>query len=248
KFLGQLAAAVILVAFGTRIDFVTNPLGGMIYVGWWGIPLTILWIVALTNSLNFIDGLDGLAAGIAAIACIPLLVIAQQRDATAVVLLTACLLGASLGFLPFNFNPARVFMGDTGAMFLGYMLAAIAVEGALKGATAIALSIPLLTLGLPVFDTACAVIRRGRHGRPIYQADAGHVHHRLLQLGLSHRQAVLVLYGVSGLLGAGALVLWRVPAGAATVGLIVVGGLLALWARRLRIFDDQPAFPEGMEG
>lgn len=241
KLLGQVAAAALLVAGGTRIEFVTNPLGGMVYIGWWGVPLTIFWVTALTNGMNFIDGLDGLTAGISAIAAVPLLVIAGQRGHDDVVLLTVCLLGVALGFLRYNFHPARVFMGDAGAMFLGFMLGAISVEGALKGAATMTLSIPLLTFGLPLFDTVCAVIRRRWNGRPIYEADAGHVHHRLLQLGFSHRRAVVFLYFVSALLGAVALLLQKVPVEMRPYMMLPVIAGLAVGGHRLRIFDDRPA-------
>src|SRR5690606_8084781 len=151
-------------------------------------------------------------------------------------------LGVSRACLFFNFHPARSVMGDTGAMFLGFILGAIAVEGALKGAAAIALNIPLRALGLPVFDTACAIIRRGRNGRPIYEADAGHVHHRLLQRGFSHRGAVVFLYGGSALLGVAALVMHQVPPTGRSMMMALIIGILAVWAQRLRIFDDRPAF------
>src|SRR5690606_11958169 len=154
-------------------------------------------------------------------------------------------LGVSRACLFFNFHPARSVMGDTGAMFLGFILGAIAVEGALKGAAAIALNIPLVALGLPIFDTACAIIRRGRNGRPIYEADAGHIHHRLLQIGFSHRRAVLFLYLVSALFGCAALLLYRASPVVRAPLMIPLLLLLAIWAQRLRIFDDRPSMGEG---
>jgi UDP-GlcNAc:undecaprenyl-phosphate GlcNAc-1-phosphate transferase len=206
KFAGQLAVAVLVVRHGHRIEFVTNPFGGgILYLGLWGYPLTVFWIVAITNMVNFIDGLDGLAAGVSAIACVPLAVVALQMNRPSIALLTFILLGSISGFLPHNFNPARIFMGDTGAMFLGFMLGVIAVDGALKGAATIALTIPILALGVPAFDVLFAVIRRVAAGRPFYEADQGHLHHRLLALGLTQRQAVLTLYVISGLLGLGAV-------------------------------------------
>ena len=242
KLLGQLVAAGVLVHFGTRIQFVTNPFGGMLYLGAWGIPLTILWIVAITNMLNLIDGLDGLAAGIASIAALPLLVIAWQREQFFVAFLTAALIGSTVGFLRYNFNPARVFMGDTGGMLLGFMLGAISVEGALKGATSIALSIPILTLGVPVLDTTCAVLRRFMNGRPISQRDDQHLHHQLLRAGLSQRQAVLLLYSISAALAAVALalVLVRATTAQASAVLVLLGMVLLAWARRLGVLGDWP--------
>ncbi|MGI6081904.1 MAG: MraY family glycosyltransferase [Limnochordia bacterium] len=206
KFVGQVAAAVLVVLYGHRIEFITDPFrGGMLYLGSWGFPLTVFWIVAITNMVNFIDGLDGLAAGVSAIACVPLALVSMQLNRPSIALLTLILLGSIGGFLPHNFNPARIFMGDAGAMFLGFMLSVIAVDGALKGAATIALTVPILALGVPVFDVLFAVIRRVAAGRPFYEADQGHLHHRLLALGLTQRQAVLALYTVSGLLGLGAV-------------------------------------------
>lgn len=206
KFAGQLAVAAWMVGQGHRIEFVTNPVGGgMLYLGFWGYPLTVFWIVAIINMVNFIDGLDGLAAGVSAIACVPLAFVALQMNRPSIALLTFILLGSISGFLPHNFNPARIFMGDTGAMFLGFMLGMIAVDGALKGAATIALTIPVLALGVPAFDVLFAVVRRVAAGRPFYEADQGHLHHRLLALGLTQKQAVLTLYVVSGILGLGAV-------------------------------------------
>lgn len=207
KFFGQVAAAVILVAGGVKIEFITNPFGGMWYIGPLGIPLTILWIVGLINMINFIDGLDGLAAGVSVIACVPLFVVALQRGHIYAALMTIALMGASLGFLKYNFNPAKIIMGDTGAMFLGLVLATASVEGAMKGAAAVAMAIPAIALGLPIIDTVFAVARRVRAGKPFYAADRGHLHHRLLDLGLSQRQAVVILYGMAlGLAGTALLV------------------------------------------
>lgn len=207
KFLGQVLAAVILVAGGVRIEFLTNPFGGMWYLGPLGIPLTILWIVGVTNMINFIDGLDGLAAGVTVIACVPLSVVALQRGHIYPAVMTIALMGASLGFLKYNFNPAKIIMGDTGAMFLGFVLATASVEGTMKGAAAVAMAIPTIALGLPIIDTVFAVTRRIRAGQPFYAADRGHLHHRLLDLGLSQRQAVVVLYAMAiGLAGMALLV------------------------------------------
>lgn len=241
KFLGQAAASGLLVAGGSRIEFVTNPFGGMLYVGEWGVPLTMLWLVAITNTLNFIDGLDGLASGVTAIACLPLFLIAMQQGHAQVALLALVLAGAAVGFLYYNFNPARIFLGDTGAMFCGFLLAAFAVDGALKGATAIALTVPLLMLGLPVLDTAFAIIRRFRGGVPVYQADKGHVHHRLLALGLTQRQAVVVLYVISGLMGLGALGLTEVSAFKGLVIFAAVGILASLAGLKLGVMEATPA-------
>ncbi len=212
KLVGQILAAFIPVAYGIQIEFLTNPLGGLIYLGVLSLPLTVFWIVSFTNIINLIDGLDGLAAGVSVIASLILMVSGLQMLGTHpmaefAVVMTAALAGSALGFLPYNFNPAKIFMGDAGAMFLGFALAVVSVEGLLKSTAAIALAIPVLALGLPIMDTVFAVIRRVRNGQPIGKADRGHIHHRLLSLGLSHRDAVLVMYLVSGWLGISALAL-----------------------------------------
>jgi UDP-GlcNAc:undecaprenyl-phosphate GlcNAc-1-phosphate transferase len=232
KLIGQILAALAVVANGTVIHFATNPFGGMIYLGWFGIPLTILWIVAVINMFNFIDGLDGLAAGVAVIACLPLFTVAHELGYGFIALLLLALAGSTLGFLRYNFNPASLFMGDTGAMFLGFMLSALSVEGALKGAATVALAVPVLILGLPVIDTVFSVVRRFRNGVPVYQADRGHLHHRLLDLGLSQRQAVLLLYGWALAFGSLGILLVQAPPGIATFLVLVVLGLLFSLASR----------------
>lgn len=155
----------------------------------------------MTNAINFIDGLDGLAAGVSGIAALTLYIVAVIRRQDDIAIIAVSLVGAIFGFLPYNFNPAKIFMGDTGATFLGFLLAIISIEGTMKSITAIAVAIPILVLGLPIFDTLFAIIRRIMNGKPIGQADRGHLHHRLLDLGLSHRMSVIILYVVSGALG-----------------------------------------------
>lgn len=209
KLLGQVGAALVLLAFGIQVEWVTNPLGGLVVLGKWGAPLTVLWVVSMVNVVNLIDGLDGLAAGITAIASLTLLPVALQVSQGPPVLLTAALAGSTLGFIPYNFNPARIFMGDAGAMFLGYTLAGIAVAGTLKSAATIAMVVPALSLGLPIFDTLMAIVRRFLNGYPIHQPDREHLHHRLLEFGLNHRQTVLLMYLATGGFGASAILLAR---------------------------------------
>ncbi|MDI6869766.1 MAG: MraY family glycosyltransferase [Bacillota bacterium] len=236
KFGGQVAIALLVALLGLRIQGLTNPLsGGYVDLGWWSIPLTVLWLVSLTNVMNLVDGLDGLAAGVAAIASGALWVVAMEKGQHLVALATLSLSGAAAGFLPHNFNPAKIFMGDAGSMFLGFTLAGIAVQGALKGAAAIALVIPVVALGVPVFDTACAIIRRFQNGQPIYEADREHVHHRLLALGLTPRQAVLVLYVLSLALGSAAVFISRLSPIPITFFVIVVAGALFLLAERIGV-------------
>ena len=210
KLLGQIGAALVLVMFNIRIEWLTNPFGDMLYVDYFSIPLTILWVVGLTNTVNLIDGLDGLAAGVSTIASITILLVALQQNFWTVAILTAALAGADLGFLQHNFNPAKIFMGDTGSMFLGFMLAAISILGTVKSAATIALVVPIMALGLPIMDTAFAIIRRYMNGRPIFKPDKGHLHHRLLELGLTQKQAVLLMYVISGCLGISAIALTEV--------------------------------------
>jgi UDP-GlcNAc:undecaprenyl-phosphate GlcNAc-1-phosphate transferase len=236
KMTGQLAAATAAVAMGVRIDYVHNPFtGGYVDLGLWGSLGTVAWIFCVSTVINLIDGLDGLAAGVVAIASGALLLTALEMGqlvAVPAAVLSAMVLGTSLGFLPWNWSPASIIMGDTGALFLGYALAAVSVEGTLKGPTAIALSVPLMALGLPVFDTGFAIFRRWRNRRPIGAADRDHLHHRLLALGWSQRDTVIVIYIVTGWLAISALALnhlgW-LPAGLLLA--FIVGSLWFLGRR-----------------
>jgi UDP-GlcNAc:undecaprenyl-phosphate GlcNAc-1-phosphate transferase len=227
KLFGQLVAAIVPLPFGVGMDVLTNPLGGMLFLGPFGLALTVAWLVALCNVMNLIDGIDGLATGIATIAGGTVLVAASQRGDVGTAMLAAALMGSALGFLPYNFNPARIFLGDAGSMLLGYLLGALAVLGTYKSYTALSLLVPLAALGVPVLDTALAITRRWRTRRPIFQADTEHLHHRLLQRGLSQRQTAVVLYLVTAILGAGALLFTGIHRSAL---IAVLGGLLAALA------------------
>lgn len=198
KLSGQIIAATVLIYFGISIDWLNDPFGsGYIYLEWMAIPLTIVWVVSLTNVVNLMDGLDGLAAGVSCIATSTLAYVACTQGLFQSSLLAVCLVGSILGFLPYNFNPAKIFMGDTGSMFLGYTFAAISIIGAMKSTAIIALALPAIMLGLPILDTACAIIRRYKTKQPIFAPDKGHFHHRLLAFGLSQKQAVLSMYAIS---------------------------------------------------
>lgn len=206
KFFIQLLAAILVVSYGLKIDWVTNPLyflthKKMIFLGMWGYPITVLWIVGVTNAINLIDGLDGLAAGVSTIAAGTLFIVALFTNQPAIAMLTLILAGSTAGFLPYNFNPAKIFMGDTGALFLGFMLSVISVMGVLKSAAALAILVPVFAIGFPIFDTLFAMVRRAANGRSIMEPDKGHLHHRLLALGLSQKQTVLTLYFISAVLG-----------------------------------------------
>jgi len=210
---GQILVAIVAFVGGVQWGGFTSPLsilGAYHYVslGWLSGPLTVLWIVLVVNALNWLDGLDGLAAGVSAIAAFTLAFIARGSEIGPVAMPAVALAGACLGFLPYNFNPARIFMGDTGAMFLGYMLASLSVTGAYKSPTALAVFAPLLVLGVPIFDSLSTIAKRLRQGKSIYAADNQHLHHRLLARGLSTRQAVLVIYGLTAVLCVVAIALW----------------------------------------
>ncbi len=219
KLLFQLLAAIVLYACGIRIEFFSNfihPDQGMIPLGIVSFPVTVFWIVGITNTVNLIDGLDGLAAGISSIGAITLTLVALQfggqdialaAHMNEVALLTIIIAGACIGFLPHNFNPARIFMGDAGSLMLGFLLASASVDGALKGTAVVAVAIPVLALGLPIFDTTFAILRRLMSGRSIAEADKGHLHHRLLQVGMNQKRAVLTLYLIAALMGTSAIFL-----------------------------------------
>ena len=211
KFVVQIAAALIPALNGVSIQALSNPniFSGNAYwvLDWLSIPITVLWIVGITNAVNLIDGLDGLANGVSAISAATVLVIALICSETQVAIVMAALVGACVGFLPYNLNPAKMFMGDTGATFLGFILATMSIQGLFKFYAVISFAVPFLILGLPIFDTAFAMIRRVAHGQSPMHADRGHIHHRLIDMGLNQKQAVATLYVISGILGLSAVVL-----------------------------------------
>lgn len=212
KLFGQVLAAMVAVAFGIQIDsadipFITNvELANEI-----SMIVTVIWIVGITNAINLIDGLDGLSSGIALISCVSLLIIFALNDSPMVaILMITSLIGALVGFLPFNFSPAKTFIGDTGSNFLGYILSIVSILGVAKTYTAVVIALPMLVLGLPIFDVVWAIIRRvikGKSIKAIFKADKGHLHHRLLARGFSQKQAVLVMYAMSAALGLFAIIL-----------------------------------------
>ena len=203
KFCVQILAALIVIFSGVRIQVVLWPVTAALQK--FSVPITLVWIVGLTNAVNLIDGLDGLAAGVSSIAALSLMVLCIMTGSTTAVALTAALAGACLGFLPRNFNPAEIFMGDTGSTFLGFVLAVTSILGVFKGYALLALIVSVLCVGLPVFDTIFAMLRRMAKHQPIMQADRGHLHHRLIDRGFSQRQAVLILYAISLFLGLSAI-------------------------------------------
>ncbi len=213
KFGIQIIAALIVVYGGDfKIEAMTNPNifsdNPYLVFPWWISGLiTVLWVVFITNAVNFIDGLDGLAAGVSAIMSVSLVFIAIKSDEYSVAVMGIALMGACFGFLPFNFNPARIFMGDTGSTFLGFMLASLSIQGAFKSYAIISFAVPLLILGLPLFDAMFAMLRRILKGQNPMTADRGHLHHRLIDMGFTTKQSVFILYAISGVLGITAVLL-----------------------------------------
>ena len=205
KLIVQIIAALVAIFHGTVIDIFSNPLifldAKYVSLGVLSIPITVIWIVAITNFVNLIDGLDGLAVGISAISAIVMMIIALMFSEIEIAVIMAALAGACLGFLPYNFNPARLFLGDSGALMLGFVLATVSIQGLFKFYAAISIAVPLLVLALPLFDGSFAFLRRLAEGRSPMSADRGHIHHRLLDRGMSQRQAVLLMYAGSGILG-----------------------------------------------
>jgi UDP-GlcNAc:undecaprenyl-phosphate/decaprenyl-phosphate GlcNAc-1-phosphate transferase len=227
KFAIQAGAGVLLYSGGLRILDIPVLFGNHQF-GWAvSLPLTVLWVIGITNAFNLIDGLDGLAAGSALFSTLVVFVVAIFSHSLLVSLLTLALAGAIVGFLRFNFNPATIFLGDCGSLFIGFMLSALAIQGAQKAPTVIAVAIPVVSFGLPILETTLSVIRRLISGRPVFTADREHIHHKLLQRGLSHRQVVVVLYAVSAVFALLSLfLLW--PSGS-TLGLVMAVLGTGIW-------------------
>ena len=211
KFLVQICAALVAVYHGVVIEILTNPnvFSDAPYwsLGWMKYPVTVLWIVGVTNAVNLIDGLDGLASGVSTISAMTMLVIAILVSEQQVAIVMAALAGACLGFMPYNKNPAKMFMGDTGSTFLGYILATLSITGLFKMYAIISFAVPFLILGIPIFDISFAFLRRIAHGQNPMKADRGHFHHRLIDMGFSQKQAVAIAYMLTGILGLAAVLL-----------------------------------------
>lgn len=224
----QILAALIVVFSGTSIEILSWPWanGGVIQVGSIGNVLTVLWIVGLTNAVNFLDGLDGLATGVASIASLSFMIISFIFGPPVIVVLAAALAGSCLGFLPHNFNPAKIFMGDTGSTFLGFTLAVISIQGLTKSYTVVTVIVGAIVLGLPIFDTSFAIIRRLVNKQSIYKGDRGHLHHRLVDKGISHKRAVLTMYGVSGCFGIAGILFALKDFFLAS---LIIGIIMAVW-------------------
>lgn len=248
KFLVQIAAAGVVVYHGCSIQFVSNPnvFSDTVYLnlGWLSTPVTIIWIVAITNAVNFIDGLDGLAVGVSAISTASLLIIALLVAEMNISLVLAALLGACIGFIPYNKNPAKIFMGDTGATFLGFILAVLSIQGLFKLYAIISFAVPFLILGIPIFDICFAFLRRIAKGQNPMVADRGHVHHRLIDMGFNQKQAVAISYMLTAILGLAAVLL---TSSGELRALILIGAVIIVGAIGLRIIFKKPSHPTETE-
>lgn len=224
KLFVQAVAAVIICVAGIRISGTRNPFtGNMMEFGWFAYPLTIFWILAVTNAINLIDGMDGLGPGVGLFVAGTMFAVSLVYGVTLVSLITSVLVGAIIGFLIFNFHPAKIFMGDSGSLFIGFVLAAMAVQNSVKRA----LLVPVIALALPIVDTLMAIVRRWSKGLPMSAPDKQHVHHRLIQMGFSQRQAVFVLYGICAVLGCAALAvaLLRNPVAVVSAYAVIIGAI-----------------------
>lgn len=242
KLIFQIAAAIVLILGDVKIDAITNPFtrtNKLIELGILSIPITIFWVVGITNTLNLIDGLDGLAAGVALIASLSFLFVAGKFNYVPVMIISSVIAGACLGFLPYNFNPAKIFMGDTGALFLGFMLASLSIEGVMKSVATIAVVVPIIILGVPIFDTTFAIFRRLLNGKSIAEADKGHLHHRLLQMGYSQKKTVLILYFISAIFGLCAVLIAKINSKRAVTISIIIFIITILLAGKMGLYSSK---------
>jgi len=233
KFAVQAAVAVLACLAGLQIARAAIPFGWTIELGLLGFPVTVLWLMGMMNGINLLDGVDGLASGVSASAALTLAVVSALTGKSEISVIAAALAGSLLGFLVFNFNPASIFLGDSGALFVGFLLAAVSIAGSQKGAAAVALLVPIVALGIPIVDTSLAFLRRILRGRHPFQGDREHLHHRLLALGLSQRQVALTLYAVSAVLAVSAMVLSTAGRLQALLVFLCLAGVLALGVLRL---------------
>lgn len=246
KLAGQIMAAAAVIPFGLEVNTLTNPFSNEmpLALGYLSIPVTVLWIVSVTNAVNLIDGLDGLAGGTSFISALTLagvvwietttsgFLVPGQSEAVALALILAA---SVIGFLRYNFYPAQIFLGDSGSMFLGFSMAALSIIGMAKSATFISVIIPVVILGIPLLDTVFAIVRRYCGRRPIFQPDKEHLHHRLLQMGLSHRQTVLSIYGVNIVLGLSAVVLTLISPKQAVIFLVILSTVILMAANKIGV-------------
>lgn len=238
KLLGQVLAACAAAASGLVIGNIANPFTAeLIPIGWLAYPITVVYLVAFTNVINLIDGLDGLAAGITAISCAAMFYLSYEAHQIDAAVLACILAGCCLGFLRYNFNPASIFMGDCGSNMLGFLLGVIALLGVNRVAAATTLIVPLVIAGVPIIDTFAAIVRRRRGHTAISQADTGHIQHRLIKQGFDQKQAALMIYGWSILLAAGAIIMTKVALPLRFVVFILLVGVSAVFIKKLHLFE-----------
>jgi UDP-GlcNAc:undecaprenyl-phosphate GlcNAc-1-phosphate transferase len=243
KLLGQIIAAVVLVLHNINVDFITNPiLGGILPLGYLSIPITIFWVVGITNAVNLIDGLDGLAAGTSIIAAVTLAIVGLTHGQVLMFSLAIILAASTLGFLRYNFYPAKIFMGDSGSMFLGFNLSALAIMGLVKSVTIISVFVPILILGIPIFDTLFAIVRRYANSQPIFKADKEHLHHCLLNMGLSHKQTVLAIYAMNIVLAGTGVLLTYLTTAQGMFTLVIITTLMLYGAQKVGVIGK--TFPK----
>lgn len=226
KLLGQIVIALGTCIGGISIDYLTSPFGGTIYLGVFSWPITILWIISLMNVVNLIDGLDGLAGGVSAISAVMIAIVSVQTGQWSAAIVAIALAGASLGFLRFNFPPATIFMGDAGSMLLGYVLSVVTIVGVLKSEFVISMGIPIIALAVPILDTTFAIIRRLKKGQSIMSPDKEHFHHQLLDAGLNVKQAVILIYACTFMLGLAAIIVGYLD-GVAALGFVLSVTIIA---------------------
>ena len=254
KLGAQVLAAVIAVLHGVAIHFFMHPnvfvQGNVLNIGWLAYPITVLWIVGITNSVNLIDGLDGLAVGVSTISCITILVAVLLTGGVdpSVPLLIAALAGACIGFMPYNLNPAQIFMGDTGSLMLGFTLSTVSVLGLFKFYTIVTFVVPVLALAVPLSDTVFAFCRRILHGQSPFKADRGHFHHKLMDLGFNQKQSVAILYAISAILGLAAVTLTTNGALRFLLLLLALAIAIAVWAFLSRAIKAQMHEQQTTEG
>lgn len=238
KLFGQIVAALVVVFWGgLHIEFINLPFGGKLEFGMLSIPITLLWIVGITNAINLIDGLDGLAAGVSSIAFITILGMAIIKGDLYVATLSAVILASTIGFLIYNFHPAKIFMGDTGSLFLGYIISVISLLG-FKNITFISLIIPILILGVPISDTFFAIIRRLVNKKPLSAPDKSHLHHCLLRVGFSHRQTVILIYAIAALFGLAAFIFSMSTMWGSLILITVILLALEIFVESIGLIDD----------
>ncbi|WAA11390.1 glycosyltransferase family 4 protein [Fervidibacillus albus] len=239
KFVGQLIAASVVIFLGQiQVDYVNLPFGGILDFEYLSIPITYLWIIGVTNAINLIDGLDGLSAGVSGIALIAMAGMAFVMKDGYVFVISLLLIGSILGFLPYNFYPAKIFMGDTGALFLGFMISVLSLLG-FKNITFISFIVPILILGVPISDTFLAIIRRLVNKRPIFAPDQSHLHHRLIHAGFTHRQTVILIYAISSLFALFAFIFSMTTVWGSVILLLFILLLLELLIEKIGLIHQQ---------